>query len=71
MSLLERGFRGGIRGAKPPEKRCQSNEAGFFLAQGTAQLVLRQAGRHTGVVVEASDVRGDGRRREHILRIVA
>jgi hypothetical protein len=32
MRLLKRGFRGEIRGAKPPEKRFQFIEAGLRVA---------------------------------------
>jgi hypothetical protein len=36
MRLLKRGFRGDIRGAKPPEKRFQSIEAGSNVAPVSA-----------------------------------
>ena len=59
MGLLE-GFAWTVSARREGAARaCASYPSAARLVPGTATLLTTQRGRHTGVVVEPSDVRGD------------
>jgi hypothetical protein len=65
MRLLERGFRGAALRERPPDDVPESTQAASGLDRYLHRLSSTLCGRHTGVVVEASDVRRD-EGREHL-----
>jgi hypothetical protein len=64
MRLLERCFRGAALRERPPDDVAESTQAASRLDRYLHRLSSTHCGRHTGVVIEASDVRRD-ERREH------
>jgi hypothetical protein len=65
MRLLERCFWGAAPRERPPDDVAESTQAASGLDRYFYRLSSTYSGRHTGVVVEASDVRRD-ERREHL-----
>jgi hypothetical protein len=65
MRLLERGFRGAALPERPPDDVAESTQAASGLGRYLDGLSSTHGGRHTGVVIEASDVRRD-EGREHL-----
>jgi hypothetical protein len=65
MRLLERCFWGAAPCERPPDDVAEFTQATSGLDRYFDRLSSTHCGRHTGVVVEASDVRRD-ERREHL-----
>jgi hypothetical protein len=59
MRLLKRGFRGAAPGKRAPDDMAEFTQAAAGLDRTIQGLRSTHCGRHTGVVVEASDVRRD------------
>jgi len=59
MRLLKRGFRGAAPDERAPDDLPEFTQAATGLERHIQGLCSTHCGRHTGVVVEASDVRRD------------